>query len=153
MRIKKIENVVGLVGHVLKQSTKSDVNTYSANYLNDRIAKVSLVEPTTGEKVWIQKGKNLFDIRKITTSSSNGLTYTPNVNNNSLNVTGTPTGYSSCALMENFKPEHDFIISLNGNKNNTTNMQIEVTFYKNGSLVTIWYQKTPTCSLLLCFSP
>lgn len=65
MRIKKIENVVGLVGHVLKQSTKSDVNTYSANYLNDRITKVSLVEPTTGEKLWVQASKNLFDTKLL----------------------------------------------------------------------------------------
>ena len=61
MRIKKIENVIGLVGHVLKQSTKSDVNTYSANYLNDRIVKVSTTEPTTGEKVWIQHSKNILN--------------------------------------------------------------------------------------------
>ena len=98
--------------------------------------KISPTEPTTGEEVWIQKGKNLFDIRNLIQISSNGLTYTPDFNSNSINVVGIPTGYSAYLLMGQFKPEHDFIISLNGQMKNTTNMQAVVDFYKNDEYVT-----------------
>lgn len=66
MRIKKVEPSVGLVGHVTNNSTKSNKDTYSANYLNDRIVRVSPTEPTTGEKVWIKESKNLIDWSKLT---------------------------------------------------------------------------------------
>ena len=64
MRIKKIENVVGLVGSVLNKFSKSNKDTYSANYLNDRIVKVSDIEPTTGEKVWIDDVNKKIYIKK-----------------------------------------------------------------------------------------
>ena len=69
MRIKKIENIVGLVGNVINQVSKSKKDTYSANYLNDRIVKVSSTQPETGEEVWIQKSKNLFNKANLTFDS------------------------------------------------------------------------------------
>lgn len=61
MKIRKKEHSVGILGKILNLKNNSKTDTYSANYLNDRIVKVSPTEPITGEKVWIQKGKNLFD--------------------------------------------------------------------------------------------
>lgn len=63
MRIKKVENIVGLVGHVLNNLSKSKNDTYSADYLNDRIIRVSSTQPITGEKVWINPDDNRIYIK------------------------------------------------------------------------------------------
>ena len=61
MRIKKIENIVGLVGRVFGIPIKSNNDTYSANYLNDRLIKTQPIEPSTSDSVWIQRSKNRFN--------------------------------------------------------------------------------------------
>ena len=60
MKIKKTDKSVGILGKILNKKSESEINTYSANYLNDRLVKVSPTEPETGEEVWIKKGKNLI---------------------------------------------------------------------------------------------
>ncbi len=47
-------------------------NVYSTEYLNDKLVHVGPDAPQDNENLWIQKGKNLFDITKV--SFSNGAT-------------------------------------------------------------------------------
>ena len=55
-------DVVNTMGtEIINEHSDSNILGYSANYLNERLTKVSPTEPTTGEEVWIQKGKNLFN--------------------------------------------------------------------------------------------
>ena len=46
---------------IVNSNSTSETDTYSCKYLNERNVIVSSEEPTTGEEVWLQKGKNLFD--------------------------------------------------------------------------------------------
>ena len=57
-------NTIGT--EIVNEHTESETLGYSANYLNDRIVKVSSTQPETGEEVWIQKGKNLFNKANLT---------------------------------------------------------------------------------------
>ena len=68
MKKKIRKNYSGAVpnGKVLNSRNNSLQDTYSSDYLNRTIdgltkLKVSPSEPTTGEEVWLQKGKNLID--------------------------------------------------------------------------------------------
>ena len=93
---------------------------------------VSATEPTTSEKVWIQKGKNLLDLNRVETRTQNGLTWTPDLENDCITVTGTSTGYSAIPLMQAFKPKENFVISLNGKASDATNVTTQVNLYKDG---------------------
>lgn len=58
-------------------------NVYSTEYLNDKLVCVSSTKPTNNEMVWIQRGKNLFNInglfaengRTTMTYSASGFAY------------------------------------------------------------------------------
>lgn len=69
-------------------NNKVDLETLN-NYMKkedyvDEIV-ISPTEPTTNEKVWIQKGKNLFDIKKLQNSISHHTT--TNITDNTITVT------------------------------------------------------------------
>ena len=116
------------------QSTAISAN--NLNQMQSNIEKsvvvVSATKPTTNEKVWIQKGKNLLDLNKLITKTQNGLTWTPDLENDCINITGTATGYSAMPLFANFVPEDDFVISLNGKMSDATNVTTQVNLYKDG---------------------
>ena len=60
-------DIVNTMGtEISDAASDSRVIGYSANYLNDRIVKVSAIKPTSDEKVWIQKGKNLYNKKEDT---------------------------------------------------------------------------------------
>ena len=50
---------------IVNSNSTSETDTYSCKYLNERNVIVSSEEPTTGEEVWLEKGKNLFDKRLL----------------------------------------------------------------------------------------
>ena len=60
MKIKKVAQTPGVLATVSTSKINSDKDTYSCNYLNDNAVVVSPTEPSEG-KLWIEKGKNLFD--------------------------------------------------------------------------------------------
>jgi hypothetical protein len=104
------------------------------DYINNDLEKISVssTKPTTNEKIWIQKGKNLFNLKNCSAKTQNGLTWTPNITNDTIDVTGTATGYSAVPLMQNFVPTEDFVISLNGKMSDATNVTTQVNLYKDG---------------------
>lgn len=112
------------------------ISATNLNQMQSNIEKsaiiISATEPTTSEKVWIQKGKNLLDLNRVESRTQNGLTWTPDLENDCINVTGTSTGYSAIPLMQNFVPEHDIVISLNGKMADATNVTTQVNLYKDG---------------------
>lgn len=62
-------------------STKTPINAENLNQIQDNLVVVSATEPTgdNREKVWIQRGKNLIDFKKMINSSlneSNGMLQT-----------------------------------------------------------------------------
>ena len=93
---------------------------------------VSPTKPTTNEKVWIQKGKNLLNLKNVSAKTQNGLTWSLNIENDTIDVSGTATGYSAISLMSNFVPTNNFIISLNGSLKDTTYVTTQVNVYKDG---------------------
>ena len=75
MKIRKKEQSVGILGKILNLKNNSKTDTYSANYLNDRLVKVSPTEPETGEEVWIQRSSNLFNKDKMIVDLVAGVSY------------------------------------------------------------------------------
>ena len=134
MKIRKKEQSVGILGKILNLKNNSKTDTYSANYLNDRLVKVSPTEPETGEKIWVQRGKNLFDIRTLKKDFGAGLTFTPDVKTNAVHITGTPTGPYLYNLLK-FKPEHNFNVSLNGLQQVVGNIKVGMSLYKNDGTI------------------
>ena len=62
MRIKKIYQGSISANKILNAHSTSQTDTYSCEYLNDKLVVVSATEPTENrEKIWIQKGKNLLN--------------------------------------------------------------------------------------------
>lgn len=49
---------------IVNSNSTSETDTYSCKYLNERNVIVSSEEPTTGEEVWLEKGRNLFNLNK-----------------------------------------------------------------------------------------
>ena len=83
-------DVVNSMGtEILNVKSNSKIMGYSANYLNDRIVNVSPTEPTSGEKVWLQKSNNLMPMN-IETQTKNGVTFTNN-GDGTFNLNGTAT--------------------------------------------------------------
>lgn len=84
MKIKKVAQTPGVLATVSTSKIDSDKDTYSCNYLNDNAVVVSPTEPSDG-KVWLQKGKNLFDVNKISEKtalvSADGSTPTSSASN------------------------------------------------------------------------
>lgn len=62
MKIKKIYQGSIPENKILNSRSTSQTDTYSCEYLNDTSVVVSATEPAENrKKVWLQKGKNLFD--------------------------------------------------------------------------------------------
>lgn len=63
MRIRKISQSAAIPGKIVNSPSDSTTETYSCNYINDVSVVVSPTEPTGNnrKKVWMQKGKNLFN--------------------------------------------------------------------------------------------
>lgn len=64
---------------IINTNSTSETDTYSCKYLNERNVIVSSEEPTTGEEVWLQRGKNLINA--------------PYTENNKLIITATKDDY------------------------------------------------------------
>jgi len=93
-------------------------------------------EPTDGQDIWIQKGKNLFDIRKLTIETGGGITFTPKYADNLINASGTANSPYLYVLLPKFKPEHNFNIFLNGLQGTTQNILAGYTLYNaDGSAI------------------
>ena len=92
-------------------------NVYSTEYLNDKLVHVGKEEPTNNEEIWVQAGKNLFDIRKMTTQSGSGATFTPDMTNNVIRVTGTPTGPYLYNLLLNYLRAGKYFLITHASRN------------------------------------
>lgn len=79
MKIKKTYQGAVPLNRISNQKDNSELNTYSTQYLNNKLVYVGLEQPTDGEEVWIQKGKNLL--------------YTSYDENNKLSITATKDDY------------------------------------------------------------
>lgn len=55
---------------IVNSNSTSETDTYSCKYLNERNVIVSSEEPTTGEEVWFQTSRNLFDRSNIIQNTS-----------------------------------------------------------------------------------
>lgn len=60
---------------IINTNSTSETDTYSCKYLNERNVIVSSEEPTTGEEVWIQRGKNLIDVQNSSITFPYATTY------------------------------------------------------------------------------
>ena len=60
MKIKKTYQGSVPLNRISNQKDSSELNTYSAQYLNSKLVCVSPYSPEDGEMVWIQKSNNLF---------------------------------------------------------------------------------------------
>lgn len=90
-------DVVNSMGtEILNVKSDSKIMGYSANYLNDRLLKVSPTEPETGEKVWIQSSKNLIDMN-ASSQTKNGITITVN-SDKTIKLSGTATAQTVITL-------------------------------------------------------
>ena len=107
MRIKKIENAIGLVGNVLNKLSKSNKDTYSANYLNERLVRVSQTEPETGEEVWIKPNKNLFNINATPNKTYYSI---PTVNGDTLQTSGASGNF--IAYVIDVEPNTKYTVSV-----------------------------------------
>lgn len=76
MRIRKISQSAAIPGKIVNSPSDSTTETYSCNYINDVSVVVSPTEPTGNnrKKVWMQKGKNLFDSNLLQQGALNGET-------------------------------------------------------------------------------
>ena len=79
MKIKKTYQGSVPLNRISNQKDSSELNTYSTQYLNNKLVYIGLEQPTDGEEVWIQKGKNLL--------------YTSYNENNKLSITATKDDY------------------------------------------------------------
>lgn len=64
-RIKKVSQTVPTYGQIVDGYSDSTTDGYSANYQNEHNIVVKSEQPTTNEKVWFAKSKNLFDKNNI----------------------------------------------------------------------------------------
>ena len=60
MKIKKTYQGSVPLNRISNQKDSSELNTYSTQYLNNKLVCVSPYSPEDGEMVWIQKSNNLF---------------------------------------------------------------------------------------------
>ncbi len=101
-------DVINTMGtEIMNEHSDSKIMGYSANYLNERLVKVSPTEPTTGEEVWVQKSNNLFDKNKCSIVQDSvaldiselviGKTYTfsTNISVKSFKISNYANGYNS----------------------------------------------------------
>ena len=102
-------------------STNTPRNAENLNKLNNIV--ISPTEPTTGEEVWIQKGKNLFDI--------NTLIYDEKVQNlstgNTVSVKILSSSYDffgASLVLNNLLKNTDYIISANVLTNNFSRIYV-----------------------------
>lgn len=58
---KKYQGAIPL-NRIANEHNESEVNTYSTQYLNNKLVCASPYQPEDGEEVWIQTSKNLFNI-------------------------------------------------------------------------------------------
>lgn len=56
---KKYQGAVPL-NRIANEHNESDINTYSTQYLNNKLVYVGLEQPTKGEDVWVKQGNNLW---------------------------------------------------------------------------------------------
>ena len=61
---KKYQGAIPL-NRIANEHNESELNTYSTQYLNSKFCAISPTQPTNGEEVWIQTGKNLFDKNNV----------------------------------------------------------------------------------------
>lgn len=75
-KIRKVEQLVGVVGNVKNSSSDSEKDTYSCNYLNDLLANIS--ELTSGSNInnLTSKGFHLYAVSNATGTLPSGYTTT-----------------------------------------------------------------------------
>ena len=62
MKIQKTYQGAIPLNRIANEHNESEVNTYSTQYLNNRLVCASPYQPEDGAEVWIQQSKNLFNI-------------------------------------------------------------------------------------------
>lgn len=118
MKIKKTYQGSLPENRILNTHSSSQTDTYSCDYINDSSVVVSAVEPTTDrKKIWVQKGKNLFDKNAVlkgyeinggdgTTTANEGWFVSDyiavnNLSNITISSSGKTVGNSNCFYDKN----------------------------------------------------
>lgn len=87
---KKYQGAIPL-NRIANEHNESELNTYSTLYLNSKFCAISSTQPINGEEVWIQQGKNLFNLNALYMENARA-TITINDNGFSYEMNGTYSG-------------------------------------------------------------
>jgi hypothetical protein len=85
--------------------------------------KVSKTEPTTNDKVWIQKGKNLFNINKLNICAIGNATYS--IQNNEMVITSNGT-YACIDVLVKLEKGRTYFLSANAINSSVERANISV---------------------------
>lgn len=75
-KIRKVEQLVGVVGNVKNSSSDSEKDTYSCNYLNDLLTSISELASGTNINNLTSKGFHLYAVTNATGTLPSGYTST-----------------------------------------------------------------------------
>ena len=84
---------------------------------------VGAEEPTTGEKMWFRKGKNLLNLKNNYSVTSNGLTFSYNSTTKKFRCQGTLTGTSFYLMIKNI---YDMGLDLSETKDYTMSIDKDI---------------------------
>lgn len=125
-------------------------------FIKKRGLKVSASEPSSGEEVWIKKGKNRLDNKILGTKTLNAITITPTTDGG-INVTGTNSSssetnfalgdWSATTPIIELEPTLTYAISVSGNTRSVVG--INVRGLKNGVVEKIIYSGDASSSAII----
>ena len=107
-----------------------NLNQMQENIEQSTVA-INSSEPTTSEKVWFKKGKNLIDLRNFTTTTIKGITFTNN-NNGTVTLNGTSTEAFGISFFK-----YNFKLGTYSFNNKCDNQNVHLYFYSYDLLQTI----------------